>query len=197
MIELKLIETLYNQLQVHSNNWSEDLSGVNILIQETHKISGIPRADIVALLQVLEGLELLKVKSEQPLTYEVKKFSPKELKLKISNGCTAPYRIKNLLQIFDLIERRPEMFFGIPSFEYFHMFITGYIFAAQSHKDDFQHLNILTEFTEYLYEHFDDSYGKYYASWHTIIAREFDSKENGLKMFFEYMWKFRLVRNYS
>lgn len=82
----KLLNILYDQLKFHSNNWSEDISGVNFIIQETHKISGIRRTEIVHLLHALEEIKMLEIKSESPLRYRINKIPLEELEEKLSKG---------------------------------------------------------------------------------------------------------------
>lgn len=196
MENLELLRILYNQLKIHSNNWSEEISGVNFIIQETYEISGARRTDVVHLLQVLEEMKMLELKSESPLTYWINSIPLEELEEKLSKGSTASWRAKNLYQLLDLIEHRPGMFLLEARLDYLYMFLSGYKLATTSNKVQFPNIEKLEEFSKFLFTQFDEEY-RNSMLWYGILNNEFDSGEKGLEKFFEYMWKFRLQEKNS
>ena len=191
MIDIELLRVLYKQLSLHSKEWKEEITAMNFIVQETHKITGKKRADIVHLVRILVGLKMLNEKSQTPTVYCVDPIPLNQLEDQLIKGSTAPYEAKDLFQLLDLIERRPGMILLEARLDYLYTFLSGYKFAASFPYTEYTNLEKLDEFSEFLFNAFDDKY-RNSMTWFGVLNSEFDSGEKGLEMFFKYMWEFRL-----
>jgi len=191
MIDQKLLRTLYKLLSKHSDNWSKEITGIDFIVQETHKITGKPRTDVTHLIRMLEDMEMLVMKSKSPLIFTVNPIPLEKLDEKLVKVSSVSFRTDDLFQLLDLIERRPGMFLFEARLDFLYVYLSGYSMAVNSQQDGFTNLSKLDEFSQFLHPVFENKYS-ITMTWFAMLISEFGNGEKGLEMFFHYFWKFRL-----
>lgn len=191
MIDQELLRIVYKLLSKHSDNWSKEINGIDFIVQETHKISGKPRTDVTHLIRMLEDMEMLVMKSINPLVFTVNPIPLEKLDEKLVKVSSLSYRTDDLFQLLDLIERRPGMFLFEARLDFLYVYLSGYSMAVNSQQDGFTNLSKLDGFSQYLHSVFESEYQNT-MGWFGTLSYEFGNGEKGLEMFFHYFWEFRL-----
>jgi hypothetical protein len=196
MIDQELLRIVYKLLSKHSDNWSKEITGIDFIVQETHKITGKPRTDVTHLIRILEDKEMLVMKSKNPLIFTVNPIPLEKLDKKLLKVSSVSFRTDDLFQLLDLIERRPGMVLLEARLDYLYVFLTGYSMAENFQQDGFLNRNKLDEFSRFLHRVFENEYQNT-LGWFGTLSYEFGKGEKGLEMFFHYFWEFRLQEETS
>lgn len=187
----ELLKVIYNQLKLHSSNWTENIDCMNFLIQEIHKSTKESRPDVISMIRILQEKKIIELISRTPLIYKVNEFDLTSVTESIRKGSISTYQTNDMFELLDIIEKRPTLFLNKARLDFLQTFLLGYKLASENHSLNFTNTDLLDKFSIFLAKKFVPNNSNP-PTWYGILSSEFDTGNNGLNKFYENLWEFRL-----